>query len=86
MDEYEKDWIGLNLLDFNEYVWFKHDCQNRLNDLLNLIYGEGDEYFYKELPQGISITDNMLVNSMVTIIIATMVNAMLEESKNPVKR
>jgi len=40
ISQYEKDWIGLNLLNYDRYTWFKHDCNIRLNDLTNLIFGE----------------------------------------------
>jgi len=43
IDQYEKDWIGLNILDYDKYTWFKHDCNIRLNDLTNIIFGEKEE-------------------------------------------
>lgn len=39
MDEYEKEFVGENLLDYDERLWYKHDFQNRLCDLSKLIFG-----------------------------------------------
>jgi len=50
LDEYEIEFLGINLLDYSDYKnkWFYHDYQKRLNELSNLIFG-----IYKpEIPLG----------------------------------
>ena len=42
-DEYEKEYEGNNLLDYDKRIWYNHDFQNRLNDLSLLIFGEEPE-------------------------------------------
>jgi hypothetical protein len=40
MDEYENEFVGKNLQDFDMMDWFSHDFQNRLFDLSTLIFGK----------------------------------------------
>jgi len=75
MDQYEKDWIGLNILDYNNYVWFGHDCEKRLSDLTTLIFDD-------EETKEVDIPDFNIVPAITALFITMAVGIIIDQMGN----